>query len=235
VLDPQAEYILSDAFCRGTDDLGDDPPDLRLLSRDDLAEAIREHTDYFENLMDTMVDALVEVDPDGRVVRVNRACEEVLGYPEEAAVGKPVDHLFASGEDVSSTVSRVDLVGRLLADGQVTDMEVVFETAAGDTIPMSLSASVMRDETAPSTGWPVSPRTSASARPPRSAPRSSTHCCATTWATSSRSRGAASNWPWTTTSGRRGNPSKRLSLTSTRRPNRYAPFARSTDSAPTRT
>jgi len=130
------------------DDPGEDSPNFHLLSREDLESEIRDRTSYLENLMDTMVDVLVELDPEGRISMVNRACEEILGYPEEEVVGKPIDYLFASAEDeqLSSMLSQVEFVQRLLTDRQLTDVEVVFETTDGETIPMSLSASVMEAE-----------------------------------------------------------------------------------------
>jgi PAS domain S-box-containing protein len=129
-------------------DPGEDSPNFQLLSREDLESEIRDRTSYLENLMDTMVDVLVELDPEGRISMVNRACEEILGYPEEEVVGKPIDYLFASAEDeqLSSMLSQVEFVQRLLTDRQLTDVEVVFETTDGETIPMSLSASVMEAE-----------------------------------------------------------------------------------------
>jgi PAS domain S-box-containing protein len=134
---------------RGNDDRqAETQPDLQLLSRDDLESKVRERTAYLENLMDTMVDILIKLDPDGRISMVNQACEEILGYPESEVLGKPIDYVFAeqTGEQLSSMLSRVEFVERLLRDRKLTDVEVTFETAEGETIPMSLSASVMGGE-----------------------------------------------------------------------------------------
>jgi len=131
---------------RGNDDRQtESQPDLQLLSRDDLESKVRERTAYLENLMDTMVDILIKLDPDGRISMVNRACEEILGYPESTVVGKPIDYIFApeNEEGLSATLSRAEFVERLLRDRKLTDAEVTFETADGEEIPMSLSASVM--------------------------------------------------------------------------------------------
>jgi PAS domain S-box-containing protein len=135
---------------RGNDDRQTgSQPDLQLLSRDDLESKVRERTAYLENLMDTMVDILIKLDPDGRISMVNQACEEILGYPESEVVGKPIDYIFAEqtdGEQLSSMLSRAEFVERLLRDRKLTDVEVTFETSDGETIPMSLSASVMGGE-----------------------------------------------------------------------------------------
>lgn len=135
---------------RGNDDRQtESQPDLQLLSRDDLESKVRERTAYLENLMDTMVDILIKLNPDGRISMVNQACEDILGYSESDVVGKPIDYIFAEqtdDEQLSSMLSRVEFVERLLRDRKLTDVEVTFETSEGETIPMSLSASVMGGE-----------------------------------------------------------------------------------------
>jgi PAS domain S-box-containing protein len=130
------------------DDSGDDTPNFQVLSREDLEREVRDRTSYLENLMDTMADVLIELDSDGQIVMVNKACEEALGFSESALAGKPIDYLFAPSEHerLSSMLSRMEFVERLLTDRQLTDVEVVFETADGEAIPMSLSASVMESE-----------------------------------------------------------------------------------------
>jgi len=131
------------------DDPRDESPELQLLSRDDLEQRVRARTAYLQNLMDTMVDVLIELDGTGTITEVNRACEATLGYGTEAIEGKPVDFLFADETvqaEFDTQLAGGQFVERLLADGQLTDFEVIFETAAGGPVPMSLSASVMYDD-----------------------------------------------------------------------------------------
>lgn len=52
-----------------------------------------------DDLLDVLGALVVVLDVDGRVVRFNRACEELTGYREAEVVGKPVwDVLIAEGE-----------------------------------------------------------------------------------------------------------------------------------------
>jgi PAS domain S-box-containing protein len=127
-------------------DATDDGSRLQLLSRDELEARVTERTADLESLMDTMVDVLVRLDAEGRITMANRAPYDVLGYEEGTVVGKPVDVVFASPDDneqLSDTLTRGELTERRLTDGQVKHVEVSFETAEGEAIPMSLSASVM--------------------------------------------------------------------------------------------
>jgi len=124
----------------------DDRSRLQLLSRKELESRVQTRTAYLENLMDTMVDVLLELDAEGNVTMANRALYDILGYEEDAVIDKPVDVVLASPEDnpqLSSMLTRGELTERLLVEGSLNDVEVYFETVDGEAIPMSLSASVM--------------------------------------------------------------------------------------------
>jgi PAS domain S-box-containing protein len=122
--------------------------ELTLLSREELESQVRDRTADLRNVMDTMADVLLKLDADGHVTMTNDAVPSVLGYEPETVVGKPVDYLFADADNeaLSAMLTRGELVERLLSAGQVTDVEVYFETEHGDVVPMSLSASVMRED-----------------------------------------------------------------------------------------
>ncbi len=96
-----------------------------------------------------MVDVLLQVGPEGRVQRANDAVHGKLGYAEGEVVGQPVDYVFADpdeNEQLADMMTDGALLDRLLTAGHVTDLEVSFETADGEVVPMSLSASVMYDD-----------------------------------------------------------------------------------------
>jgi len=127
----------------------DDRSRLQLLSRDELESRVQTRTAYLENLMDTMVDVLLELDAEGKVTMANQALYDILGYDENAVIDKPVDVVLASPENnpqLSSMLTSGELTERLLVEGSLNDVEVYFETVDGEAIPMSLSASVMEDD-----------------------------------------------------------------------------------------
>lgn len=118
-------------------------------SREELKRRVRRRTTALENVMDTMVDVLLQVGPEGRIQRANDAVYENLGYEEGSVVGRPVDYVFADpdeNEQLADMMTEGALLDRLLTAGHVTDLEVSFETADGEVVPMSLSASVMHDD-----------------------------------------------------------------------------------------
>jgi PAS domain S-box-containing protein len=81
------------------------------LSEQKAAErALREERDLISAVLDT-VDALILVlDNDRRIVRFNRACEELTGYAAEEVLGRPALDLFLPAEDqerVNATLQRL--------------------------------------------------------------------------------------------------------------------------------
>ena len=127
-------------------DAGDE---LTILSRSELEERVRQRTAELENVMDTMVDVLVKVGPDGRIRMANAAVSDVLGYERDALVGKPIDHLLVDDHRDRQGLAATDpgeFVETLVREGRITEFETALATADGDEIPTSLSASVLRDE-----------------------------------------------------------------------------------------
>jgi PAS domain S-box-containing protein len=124
----------------------DDSKKLRLLSREELESRVEKRTAALGNVMDTMVDVLMKLGPDGRIQLVNQAIEDILGYDEDEVMGKPIDYIFADpseNEELSDMMTKGELLDVLISTGHVTDVEIYFSTTTGETIPMSLSASIM--------------------------------------------------------------------------------------------
>lgn len=121
---------------------------LQLLSREELEQRVRQRTAELENVMDAMVDVLVRLDDEGNISMVNGAVEAVLGYGADDLVGQPVDVLLAEppSKGQSAAHSADQLLEVLVREGEVTDMEVYCSTVDGETVPMSLSASILEDD-----------------------------------------------------------------------------------------
>ena len=68
--------------------------------------------DYVDNILKSMVDALVVMTPKGKIETVNQAACDLLGYKPEELVGKPVSILYAKGEDSPFKGTELDLGGK---------------------------------------------------------------------------------------------------------------------------
>jgi PAS domain S-box-containing protein len=96
-----------------------------------------------EGIITTMSDALLLVSSDHRIKTVNRAAAKLLGYRQDELVNTPVDLLFRYKD--GQVGGGPPFEEELLRVGHVSDVEMFFISKQGEHIPISLSASMMRD------------------------------------------------------------------------------------------
>jgi len=108
------------------------------------AEAEKDHIrESLENIMRSMLEALVVVEPNGRIAQVNEAALKMLGWEEEELMGKPVGMLFAKGaENIAEETKKF---AKLLKASIAKEVEVAWRRRDGSIVPVSFSASIMRD------------------------------------------------------------------------------------------
>ncbi len=101
---------------------------------------LREARKYVDNIVGSMLDALVVIDPDGIIVTTNPAASELFGWPEEELVGRPAASLFANPADGEV------FDGEELARSETVRLEeVACRHHDGGTFPATFSARAMRD------------------------------------------------------------------------------------------
>ena len=97
---------------------------------------------YMDNLIHSMIDSLIVVNPDGAIRSVNQATLRLLGYEEQELLGQQSDILFQKkGGWNSGTMSE-----ERIRKGGIDFGETTYRTKDGRAIPMLLSDAVMRDE-----------------------------------------------------------------------------------------
>src|SRR5438874_137611 len=94
---------------------------------------------FADNVIQSMFDLLIVTNPDLRIVTVNRATCDVLGYSTLELLGRPAEELFQEQSSMERPVRQ-----RLL-DNDARDMEMVYRTSSGRLVHALVSASVMRD------------------------------------------------------------------------------------------
>ena len=100
---------------------------------------------FTDNIIRSMVNALVVTNRDSVITIVNDACCRLLGYAEEELLGEPIGTIFVDG-GANLLPGGCELVDHGPTGGSVTDIETALRTKGGEEIPVSLSASVMRDQ-----------------------------------------------------------------------------------------
>ncbi|MEW5803950.1 MAG: sigma 54-interacting transcriptional regulator [bacterium] len=96
---------------------------------------------YFQTIIDTMNDLLIITSPDLNITFVNQATQNVLGYVKEELIGKPFNSLFHKGCPFEGMN-----VEAIVQQGMGKDYTCIMATKTGETIPVSFSWSIMRDE-----------------------------------------------------------------------------------------
>lgn len=95
---------------------------------------------YLQNVIQSMVDALIVVNPDGKIKTVNPAAVRLLGYSKSELVGKPIESIFSEGSEAGSTIDE------LIKSGFVDNVDKTYLTKDVKEIPVLFSSSVMRDD-----------------------------------------------------------------------------------------
>jgi PAS domain S-box-containing protein len=94
------------------------------------------------DILSTMGDSLILIDPDGKIVETNQATLNLLGYTKDELIGKPSDILFQEGMVPFKTIN----LEKLSEKGLKTESLINFTTKHGQNIPISFSGSVMSDK-----------------------------------------------------------------------------------------
>jgi PAS domain S-box-containing protein len=95
-----------------------------------------------ESIIATLADALFLVNPEGRIVTANRATLKLLGYKEHELIDQPVDMILTQKETAGSRPTQYE---QLLTTDSIYDTETTLVTKGAKKIPVSLSASTVRD------------------------------------------------------------------------------------------
>ncbi len=113
-------------------------------SFNDMTEELQRTTvskGYVDNIIASMIDALVVADSQSRINTVNRATCEMLGYGEGELIGEPVEIIFA--DDVPLSGEQLE---ELIRKGELRNYETSWKTKYGKEIPVLFAASATKDE-----------------------------------------------------------------------------------------
>ena len=101
---------------------------------------------FTDNIIRSMVNSLIVTDRDSNITTANDASCQLLGYAREELLGKPAALVFVDGAP-NPFLRGSELWNRCRATGSGTGVETSLKTKSGEDVPVSLNASVMRDQT----------------------------------------------------------------------------------------
>jgi len=122
-----------------TDEIG------QLASRfNEMAHNLQETTvsrSYVENILRSMVNALIIVSPQGVILRVNAAACRMLGYSQDELVDRPFTMVLGDAGPLEGPWT-----DDIVRYGSIRGVDAVYRTRSGRRIPVSFTASVMADD-----------------------------------------------------------------------------------------
>jgi len=107
--------------------------------------------EFTDNIIRSMVNALVVTDAAGTITVANEAASTLLRYSEQELVGSSMERLFDDGES-AAVCAGSPLWRELLDRGVVKDIELLCRCKDGTRVPVSFSGSVLTDAKGDSLG-----------------------------------------------------------------------------------
>jgi PAS domain S-box-containing protein len=103
-----------------------------------LEEQLREQQTYLRGLIESSVDGLITVDPEGFITDVNEQMCRMTGYLRDELIGSAFKRYFTEPDRADAGVKRT------FAEGVVTNYELVLQAKTGRKATVSFNASVFR-------------------------------------------------------------------------------------------
>ena len=104
--------------------------------------AKREDRQLFNIIIDSVADGVFTVDKDWRITSFNRAAERITGIPSHQAIGQHCFDVFHANICQTACALR-----RTLESGkEIIDLPINIVNQKGETIPVSISTAILRDQ-----------------------------------------------------------------------------------------
>ncbi|CAN2050573.1 two-component system, NtrC family, sensor kinase [Candidatus Magnetomoraceae bacterium gMMP-1] len=99
---------------------------------------------YFDNIIKSMIDALIVITPEGNIQSVNEATLNLLEYNENEIIGQAIGILFKEKEEEKNFNDTK--LQELIKKDSVQNLHLLYYTKYNEKIPVSISGSVMRNK-----------------------------------------------------------------------------------------
>jgi len=96
--------------------------------------------DYMKNIMETMNDSLITLDSQEKIININKATYDLLGYTKEELINKSIASLFQKNTFIDDKI--LDLIKK----DSISNYDTVYQAKNGQLMPVLLSSSVLKDK-----------------------------------------------------------------------------------------
>ncbi|MEW5738454.1 MAG: PAS domain S-box protein [Myxococcota bacterium] len=112
----------------------------------EMAEELKQTTDFLERLIDSSVDAVIAADMKGNIMLFNKAAEVICGYSAAEVIGKlHVTQLYPEG--VARELMAKLRSGEYGGKGRLSTSRVEILNRTGERIPVNMTASIIYEGT----------------------------------------------------------------------------------------
>lgn len=101
---------------------------------------------YLENIINSMGEALLILDPDGQITSANPAAYRMLGYPDGELSGMSIGDVFEEETDQQADAFMGTWLEALIRSGALPSIEARFITSDGMRVPILFSRTAIADE-----------------------------------------------------------------------------------------
>jgi two-component system response regulator HydG len=101
---------------------------------------------YWQTVIDTMLEGLMLVDPDGKIIFVNRAFEQLSGYSKEEVEGQTCE-ILGCDTCFGTRKEGKDKYCALFKEGKVRRRKCIFQKKDGGELHVLKNAALIRDKT----------------------------------------------------------------------------------------
>jgi two-component system NtrC family sensor kinase len=115
------------------------------------AEELKSANEFIQDVLRSMINALVVADAEGRISLANESCLALLGRSTDDLVGRPLAALFVPGSE-NELYPGTALWRHLLTVGAVRNVESQFAAPNGMPVPVSINASLFRERSGDAAG-----------------------------------------------------------------------------------
>jgi PAS domain S-box-containing protein len=118
-----------------------------VMKNAELYQECKQAKDYLQKLIESSSDAITTADNRGRLIFWSKGAEEIFGYRSAEVLGQSAASFYAKGREEARRI-----MGQLLRQSRLKNIEVEYLGKDGKKIFASLSASLLRDERGEITG-----------------------------------------------------------------------------------
>jgi PAS domain S-box-containing protein len=101
---------------------------------------------YLQNIINSMGEALLILDPEGQISSANPMAYRMLGYPDAALEGMSIGDVFEEETDQQADAFMGTWLEALIRSGALPSIEARFITSDGTRVPILFSRTAITDE-----------------------------------------------------------------------------------------